>query len=147
MELGVALAMVGTGFPRYVYAPAAVTVVASEFLITMSAAPVAWEGAVTEMFVEPVRLMEVTGAPPIVTATPDLKFVPTIVSGVPPPANPDDGATEVKVGDDDTGGGVPLGPLEEPPPQPERIEISKQAVRTELVSIVLISADYSPWCL
>ena len=96
---GVALVIVGTGLAVNVYAPDAVTEVPSEFLITMSAAPTAWAGAVTERLIELLRDNDVTGVPPMVTETPDLKFVPAIVSEVPPAANPDGGVTEVNVGD------------------------------------------------
>jgi len=57
--------------------------------------------------VGPVTLKLVAGVDPKRTALAPVKFVPVIVTAVPPPVEPDEGLTALTVGD--VGGGVELG--------------------------------------
>jgi hypothetical protein len=63
-----------------------------------STAPAAWAGVVTSIWVELTKIMSVTAVPPKVTVAPRTKFVPVIVTTVPPVSGPLVGATEVTVG-------------------------------------------------
>lgn len=65
---------------------------------TTSRAPAVPDGVTTVTEVALTLTIEVPAAPPNVTAEVSVKFVPVIVTEVPPSVEPDDGATEVIVG-------------------------------------------------
>jgi hypothetical protein len=70
----------------------------SEFLTTTFTAPAVWLGvfAVIELLLTTVTF--VAADPPKLTVAPEAKFVPVIVTPVPPPADPEFGDTDVTVG-------------------------------------------------
>jgi hypothetical protein len=74
-------------------------VVASVFRITTSTEPLFPRvGATAVIVVALTIVMEVAAEPPIVTVAPERKFVPVMVTAVPPPAAPVDGLMLTNVG-------------------------------------------------
>ncbi len=65
---------------------------------TTSTAPAAWAGVVASIWVELTKVTPVAAVPPKVTVAPLTKFVPVMVTAVPPMSGPLVGATEVTVG-------------------------------------------------
>ena len=79
----------------------AFTLVAASALVfstTTLTAPGALAGVVAEMFVEPDRETPLANDAPNLTVTPARKFVPVIVTAVPPFVRPDVGVTLVMTG-------------------------------------------------
>jgi hypothetical protein len=64
---------------------------------TTSTAPAAWAGVVAVIEVEFTKVTPVAAVPPKVTVAPLTKFVPVMVTAVPPMSGPLVGATEVTV--------------------------------------------------
>jgi hypothetical protein len=68
-------------------------------LVTVTVtAPAAWEGVVAVIVVLLTTVTPVAGLPPMLTVAPAAKFVPVIVTAVPPVVGPDAGATLLTVG-------------------------------------------------
>jgi len=68
-------------------------------LVTITfTAPAAWAGAVAVIDVLPVTLTPVAAVPPRLTVVPEAKFVPVMVTAVPPAAGPEFGVIELTVG-------------------------------------------------
>ena len=64
---------------------------------TMGKLPAEWAGVVAAIDVA-VTVLTVAAVPPIVTVAPVMNPVPLMVTAVPPPSAPADGATEVGFG-------------------------------------------------
>ena len=75
-----------------------VPVCVSGLVTTTFTAPAACAGVVAVMDVLLPNVTPVAAAPPIVTVAPDTKFVPVMVTGVPPAVVPDDGEIDVTPG-------------------------------------------------
>ena len=74
-----------------------VPVCVSGLVTTTLTAPAACAGVVAVIEVLLPKLTPVAAVPPIVTVAPDTKFVPVIVTGVPPNVVPDAGEIDVTV--------------------------------------------------
>ena len=72
------------------------------FTTTTSLAPSVPAGVTAVIDALDTTLTPVAAAPPIVTVAPVPKLDPTIVIGVPPEAVPEEGVTEVTIGDTPT---------------------------------------------
>jgi hypothetical protein len=70
-------------------------------------APAAWAGVTALIVVELTTLTDVAGDPPTLTVAPDWKFVPLIVTLVPPLVEPELGEIVLIVGAGPGLGGVP----------------------------------------
>ena len=70
------------------YVPVAESELSATLVITTSLAPAVPAGVVAEICVESVTLTDVAWVPPIVTVTLEGKFVPVIVTVVPPAVGP-----------------------------------------------------------
>src|SRR5439155_866517 len=88
---------VGAG-PAYVKPLVNVADCVSGLVTVTLAAPAACGGVVAVIVVAVVTVTPVAAVPPIVTVAPVTKFVPVIVTPVPPAVEPDGGAMEVTVG-------------------------------------------------
>jgi len=66
--------------------------------MTTSTAPAAWAGAVAVIWVAELTVKDVAGVPPKVTAVAPVKFVPVIVTVVPPAVAPELGVRDTYVG-------------------------------------------------
>ena len=75
-----------------------VPVCVSGLVTTTLTAPAACAGVVAVMEVLLPNVTPVAAVPPKVTVAPDTKFVPVIVTGVPPAVVPDVGEIELTVG-------------------------------------------------
>src|SRR5438105_13481494 len=86
-----------TGTKRYWYVHAQVAVWVSGLVTTTLAVPAACAPVVPLMVVL-VTVTPVSATPPIAAVAPDWKFVPPIVTAVPPVVGPVDGETVLTVG-------------------------------------------------
>src|SRR5450631_4051328 len=86
---GLMLVTVGGAAPlEYVYAPAAVNAWLSGFVTSTSTSAPAWAPVVAVIVVELATFTPVAATPPTFTVAPATKFVPVMVTGVPPRAGP-----------------------------------------------------------
>ena len=98
-ELGLMEVIVGGGATTAaVNPPVEVAVWPSGLITTIFTGPAVIVGVTTVMLVAETTTTEVPGLPPKVTVAPDLKFIPVMVTDVPPAAGPDVGLMEVIVG-------------------------------------------------
>ena len=70
----------------------------SEFVTTTVTPPAAWEGVVAVIEVLLATVTPVAAFPPKLTVAPEAKFVPVIVTPVPPRVDPESGDTDATVG-------------------------------------------------
>lgn len=70
----------------------------SEFVTTKVTAPAEWPGVFAVIDVLLATVMFVAAVPPNFTVAPEAKFVPVIVTPVPPLVDPEFGETDVTVG-------------------------------------------------
>ncbi len=103
---GVILLTVGGGGAMYVNPLARVPLWASGFVTTTVTAPAAWAGVVAVMEVELTTVTPVAAVPPKLTVAPVAKFVPVMVTGVPPVVDPLFGVILLTVGG---GAATPIG--------------------------------------
>ncbi len=96
-EIGATLVIVGAGV-TYVNALASDPLCASLLVTATATAPVPCAGVVAVIVVALTTVTPVAPVPPIVTLAPAANPVPVIVIAVPPPVDPDVGATLVTVG-------------------------------------------------
>jgi hypothetical protein len=92
---GVILVMVGIAVYVYAFVPVAVP---PGVVITMVTNPNAWAGAVAVICVSLTTVRAVAAVPPRVTPVVPIRFVPVIVTLLPPAIGPAPGAMLVKVG-------------------------------------------------
>ncbi len=97
-SFGETLLTAGAGKRAYVKPPASVPVCVSGFVTTTATVPALLAGATAVICVGPPTWTLVAGVPPNVTVAPGAKFVPTMVTVVPPPVVPLSGVAEVTVG-------------------------------------------------
>jgi hypothetical protein len=97
---GVAGAVGGT---TYVNPPVSVAFGLTPVATTTSRGPAVPDGVVQVIEVDETTTTDVHGLPPIVTVVPDMKFVPVIVTEVPPAVVPEVGEMLVTVGGPETG--------------------------------------------
>ena len=102
-ELGATDAIVGIGATNV--NPAVDVAEPPDVVTTTSTAPAACAGVVAVTCVAEPTVNEVAAVPPKVTDVVLLRFVPVIVTAVPPAVGPDDGTIVDTVGG---GGGVPI---------------------------------------
>jgi hypothetical protein len=96
--LGVTRVTLGVAGARYVYPPVSVPASNPGLVTTTSTAPAAVAGGVVAVIVVEFTTVAVAALPPKVTVAPVAKFVPPIVTEVPPACGPLFGATDVTVG-------------------------------------------------
>jgi hypothetical protein len=99
-EVGEMLLIVGGGAVEAVYVKAldAVPFCPSGFVTTTLTAPVGWAGVTVWIWVELATVTDDAALPPKDTTAPDWKFVPVMVTAVPPEAGPELGVKPLTVG-------------------------------------------------
>src|ERR1700682_6419533 len=90
--------LIGVGEAVYVNPPGRVPLCASALVTVTFTAPAACAGVLAVIVVLLTTLTPVAALPPTLTAAPAAKFVPVIVTAVPPVVGPDAGATPLTVG-------------------------------------------------
>jgi hypothetical protein len=91
------------GGATYVNPPISVAFGLTPVATTTSRGPAVPDGVIQVIEVDETTTTEVHGLPPIVTVVPDMKFVPVIVTEVPPAVVPEVGEMLVTVGGPETG--------------------------------------------
>jgi len=86
------------GGPTYANPLGSVAAWPSILVTTMSTAPAACAAVVQAIFVDDSKATVAAATPPMETVVPLAKFVPVIVTAVPPATGPDKGETDATVG-------------------------------------------------